>query len=233
MIRVGLAGLGVMGAALGPRMADVGATVTGVDVRAGARSAWRATAGGPALGAVAEAGPQGAWLVLVRTGIQAAAVVADLAAGERGQASDGSPSEPEALYIRDPLPNWSMETCTPIGDACHPMMPFMAQGAGMAAEDAVVLARAMAGADDRHEAARRLRVYQQARQPRTSRVQMGSRDNDWLKGSTNADRVYGYDAWTVSLPVAPHAGQAELPPVRGPEDRRVGGVVTELRTEGG
>ncbi|MDP0880980.1 FAD-dependent monooxygenase, partial [Klebsiella variicola] len=46
-----------------------------------------------------------------------------------------------ALYERDPLPAWSQDRITLLGDACHPMMPFMAQGAGMAIEDAVVLAR--------------------------------------------------------------------------------------------
>ena len=46
-----------------------------------------------------------------------------------------------ALYVRDPLPRWSVGRVTLLGDACHPMVPFMAQGACMAIEDAVVLAR--------------------------------------------------------------------------------------------
>lgn len=48
-----------------------------------------------------------------------------------------------ALYERDPLQNWSVGCVTLLGDACHPMLPFMAQGAGMAIEDAVVLDAAL------------------------------------------------------------------------------------------
>lgn len=80
MTRVGLAGLGVMGAAVGRRLIGAGAAVTAVDVRAGARAAWEATAGVPALASVTDGGPQDAWFVLVRTGSQAAAVVDQLAA---------------------------------------------------------------------------------------------------------------------------------------------------------
>ena len=53
-----------------------------------------------------------------------------------------------ALYVRDPLPRWSQGRVTLLGDACHPMMPFMAQGACMAIEDAVVLGRALRGATE-------------------------------------------------------------------------------------
>ncbi len=103
-----------------------------------------------------------------------------------------------ALYVRDPLPRWSVGTRTLLGDACHPMMPFMAQGAGMAIEDAVVLARALA-AHEPGDAAAALRVYEEARRPRTADVQIGSRGNDWLRTAGNADWVYAYDAWTVPL----------------------------------
>lgn len=103
-----------------------------------------------------------------------------------------------ALYIRDPLPQWSSGRATLLGDACHPMTPFMAQGAGMAIEDAVVLGRALkdAGLTDLAPALQR---YELARKERTARVQIGSRGNEWLKEGGNADWVYGYDAWTVSL----------------------------------
>jgi salicylate hydroxylase len=47
-----------------------------------------------------------------------------------------------ALYVRDPMPRWSSRQATLLGDAAHPMVPFMAQGACMAIEDAVVLSRA-------------------------------------------------------------------------------------------
>lgn len=103
-----------------------------------------------------------------------------------------------ALYERDPLPRWSRGRLTLLGDACHPMMPFMAQGAGMAIEDAVVLARALegVGADAVPHALRR---YEQARLERTARIQVGSRGNNWLRAGGNADWVYGYDAWQVPL----------------------------------
>ncbi|MEE1867300.1 FAD-dependent monooxygenase [Pseudomonas auratipiscis] len=102
-----------------------------------------------------------------------------------------------ALYERDPLPYWSQGAITLLGDACHPMMPFMAQGAGQAIEDAVVLARHLHGVTDASQIARALQGYQQARLERTSQIQIGSRGNQWLKAGGNADWVYGYDAWTV------------------------------------
>ena len=104
-----------------------------------------------------------------------------------------------ALYVRDPLPKWSTGRVTLLGDACHPMVPFMAQGAAMAIEDAVVLGRALAGADLGNVTAA-LHRYENARKERTARVQMGSRGNEWLKVGGNADWVYGYDAWNVQLP---------------------------------
>ena len=108
-----------------------------------------------------------------------------------------------ALYERDPLPAWSRGRITLLGDACHPMMPFMAQGAGMAVEDAVVLARCLdEGAGDIPAALRR---YEQARMARTAEIQVASRGNAWLRAGGNADWVYGYDAWTVPLDPAPAA----------------------------
>ena len=106
-----------------------------------------------------------------------------------------------ALYVRDPLPRWSSERATLLGDACHPMMPFMAQGAGQAIEDAVVLARCLhAPDDDAAGPSARLDRYQRARRDRTARIQVGSRQNTWLKTGGNGDWVYSYDAWEVPLP---------------------------------
>lgn len=107
-----------------------------------------------------------------------------------------------ALYEREPLPQWSVGTVTLLGDACHPMLPFMAQGAGMAIEDAVVLGRCLAGVSTRAEAARALKTYEAARRDRTAQIQIGSRGNQWMKTQGNADWVYGYDAWRVELPGA-------------------------------
>ncbi|RZJ02192.1 MAG: salicylate hydroxylase, partial [Rubrivivax sp.] len=103
-----------------------------------------------------------------------------------------------ALYERDPMPAWTDGRMTLLGDAAHPMLPFMAQGAGMAIEDAVVLARHLEGVDAAGLPAALTR-YQDARRERTSRIQLGSRGNQWLREGGNADWVYGYDAWAVPL----------------------------------
>ena len=99
-----------------------------------------------------------------------------------------------ALYVRDPLPAWSVGRQTLLGDACHPMTPFMAQGACMAIEDAIVLARCLSD-PALGDVAARLKAYEAKRLPRTSKVQIGSRGNEWLRAGGNADWVYGYDAW--------------------------------------
>jgi salicylate hydroxylase len=103
-----------------------------------------------------------------------------------------------ALYVREPMDRWSQGAATILGDAAHPMVPFMAQGACMAIEDAVVLSRALEGATTT-DAPAALARYEYARRERTARVQRGSLANDWLKGQGNADWVYGYDAWAAPL----------------------------------
>ena len=103
-----------------------------------------------------------------------------------------------ALYERDPMPAWTVGRMALLGDAAHPMLPFMAQGAGMAIEDAVVLARHLAGVAMR-DVAGALQRYERARIERASQVQLGSRGNNWLREGGNADWVYGYDAWAVPL----------------------------------
>jgi salicylate hydroxylase len=102
-----------------------------------------------------------------------------------------------ALCVREPLPHWSTDRVTLLGDACHPMMPFMAQGAGQSIEDAIVLARALTELD--LELAKQLHAYEAARHDRTAEIQIGSRGNAWLKDSSNGDWVYAYDAWTTPL----------------------------------
>jgi 6-hydroxynicotinate 3-monooxygenase len=103
-----------------------------------------------------------------------------------------------ALFDRDPEPHWGEGNVTLLGDACHPMTPYMAQGAAMAIEDAAVLSRCLEGIDrDGVEAA--FRRFEATRKPRTSRVQLSSHTNTWLKTRTDPDWVYGYDAWTEPL----------------------------------
>jgi 6-hydroxynicotinate 3-monooxygenase len=107
-----------------------------------------------------------------------------------------------ALIDRNPLPRWSDGNVTLLGDACHPMTPYMAQGAAMAIEDAVVLARCLQDVD-RSGVARAFRRFEQTRKPRTSRVQLSSRTNTWLRDPTDPDWVYGYDAVTAPLAEGP------------------------------
>lgn len=103
-----------------------------------------------------------------------------------------------ALHVREPMAAWSKGRITLLGDAAHPMVPFMAQGACMAIEDAVVLARALDGvAPDGVAAA--LKRYEAARIPRTAEIQRSSLANDWLKTQGNADWVYGYQAWSTPV----------------------------------
>jgi salicylate hydroxylase len=78
------------------------------------------------------------------------------------------------------------------------MVPFMAQGACMAIEDAAVLGRALAGVEEA-TIEKSLARYEHARKDRTARVQFGSRGNEWLKQGGNADWVYGYDATSVPI----------------------------------
>lgn len=104
-----------------------------------------------------------------------------------------------ALYEREPLPQWSVGRVSLLGDACHPMLPFMAQGAGMAIEDGVVVARCLAQAQQLADVAPALQRYAAARQARTAEIQIGSRGNQWMKTQGNADGVYGYNAWRVAL----------------------------------
>lgn len=80
-----------------------------------------------------------------------------------------------ALFDREPLPRWSQGRVTLLGDACHPMYPFMGQGAAQSIEDGACLAACLqAGVDD--PAAALLR-YERLRLPRVSRLQQMSRAN--------------------------------------------------------
>lgn len=103
-----------------------------------------------------------------------------------------------ALYVREPMPQWSVGRATLLGDAAHPMTPFMAQGACQAIEDAIVLARCLEEATTT-TVPDALKRYETARKERTARIQIASRGNEWLKKGGNADWVYGYDAWQVPL----------------------------------
>ncbi len=80
-----------------------------------------------------------------------------------------------ALYDRDPVPAWGVGRITLLGDAAHPMLPFLAQGGAMAIEDAYILAAFLKGNLKNPRSA--LRSYENARIKRTSRVVETSRSN--------------------------------------------------------
>lgn len=132
------------------------------------------------------------------------------------------------LFDRDPMTTWSKERITLLGDAAHPMLPFLSQGAAMAIEDSYVLAAALHAHGDNIGAA--FRDYELERLPRTSRVQLQARERGktyhlpsrwaqarrdfvyWVRGLINpqttglgANWVYDYDA-TAFRPSAAPAG---------------------------
>ncbi len=79
-----------------------------------------------------------------------------------------------ALFDRMPLAKWSDGRAVLLGDACHQMLPFLAQGAAMAIEDAWALAACLAAEADLPAA---LTAYEARRKPRASKVQAGARSN--------------------------------------------------------
>jgi salicylate hydroxylase len=82
-----------------------------------------------------------------------------------------------AMYDRDPLERWSKGRITLLGDAAHAMLPFFAQGAAQAIEDAVVLADCLQKADA-GSVPQALQRYEAIRRPRTSQVQLMSRGRE-------------------------------------------------------
>ncbi len=116
-----------------------------------------------------------------------------------------------AILERDPLPTWSQGRVVLIGDACHPMTPYMAQGAATSIEDAAVLARCLKDvSQDGIEAA--FKRFEAHRKPRTSKIQEISSANTWMSGGNDDPRwLYGYDAWNVSLDEPAPTPGATLP----------------------
>ncbi len=129
-----------------------------------------------------------------------------------------------AIFDRDPLPWWSKGRVTLLGDAAHPMLPYLAQGACHAIEDGGVLARCLQRWPDDPVAA--LAAYDEVRRPRASRTQLLARSQervfhlqDWrevwrrdhaLRAASRHDAavggerptastMYDYDAATVPL----------------------------------
>ena len=118
-----------------------------------------------------------------------------------------------ALNVHPHLPRWSTARVALLGDAAHPMLPYAAQGAAMAVEDAAVLARAL---DEAGSVPGALALYEAHRKPRARRVVDESRDNrrlfhlpdeDALRAAfagRNMDRersdwLYSYNPLTADL----------------------------------
>jgi len=83
-----------------------------------------------------------------------------------------------ALFDRAPLARWGEGPVTLLGDAAHPMLPYLAQGAAMAIEDAAVLAQRLADAPE--DPAGAMRRYEHERRARTARAQREARGNGRL-----------------------------------------------------
>jgi salicylate hydroxylase len=105
-----------------------------------------------------------------------------------------------AMFARDPLPHWTDGRVTLMGDAAHPMLPFLAQGAVMAIEDSYALGTLLA----RLPAPTALEKYETLRLPRATAVQRAARSrqamianpddkNDAAPSSNFIEEVYAYD----------------------------------------
>ena len=103
-----------------------------------------------------------------------------------------------ALVERDPLPFWTQGRITLLGDSCHPMTPYMAQGAGTSIEDSAILARCLADAST-SDIPRALKIYEANRKPRTSWIQASSSTNDIERFRREQDQVFSYNAWETPL----------------------------------
>jgi 6-hydroxynicotinate 3-monooxygenase len=100
------------------------------------------------------------------------------------------------IFDRERNDRWSGDRIVLLGDACHPMRPFMAAGGAMAIEDAAILSRCLAEFDDRAEA---YRWYEATRIDRVGDAQRISIENSWMRGPTDTDWFYCYDPCVAPL----------------------------------
>jgi 2-polyprenyl-6-methoxyphenol hydroxylase-like FAD-dependent oxidoreductase len=91
-----------------------------------------------------------------------------------------------ALYDREPLPNWTTGRLTLLGDAAHPMLPHLGQGANQSIEDGMALATILAGAGPANAPAALL-AYERLRRERVAAVQRGARENGMRYDSSYSD----------------------------------------------
>ena len=91
-----------------------------------------------------------------------------------------------ALYDRDPLPTWAKGRLTLLGDAAHPMLPHLGQGANQSIEDGMALATILARVNTAAVPAALL-AYERLRRERVAQVQLGARQNGLRVDSASAD----------------------------------------------
>ena len=91
-----------------------------------------------------------------------------------------------ALYDREPLPTWTKGRLTLLGDAAHPMLPHLGQGANQSIEDGMALATILAQVDNAAVPAALL-AYERLRRERVAEVQLGARQNGLRVDSAYAD----------------------------------------------
>ena len=91
-----------------------------------------------------------------------------------------------ALYDREPLPGWTRGRLTLLGDAAHPMLPHLGQGANQSIEDGMALATIL-GRANRRTAPAALLAYERLRRERVALVQRGARENGLRYDSSYAD----------------------------------------------
>src|SRR5258708_26517673 len=112
------------------------------------------------------------------------------------------------VFDREPADCWSRGPLVLLGAACHPLPPYMASGAAMAIEDGAVLARCIADIDAA-DPGEPFHWYEANRMPRTNKVQRISVANTWLRGPTDPDWLFTYDACSVAL-LVPEDAPREL-----------------------
>ena len=103
-----------------------------------------------------------------------------------------------ATADREPIANWSHGRATLLGDAAHPLLQYLAQGACMALEDAVTLGRALAATGDDIAAA--FLLYQRSRVARTARVVLMTREMGRIYHAHGVERLVRNDLWQGRSP---------------------------------
>lgn len=107
-----------------------------------------------------------------------------------------------ALHDRTPLDRWVDGRIGLLGDSCHPMVPYMAQGACQAIEDAAVLSRCLDLVATGSNVIEALGIYEATRRPRASAVQAGSFDNSTIYHLPDGDQQVERDRFLASMNAA-------------------------------